>query len=198
MDSHVCSPTAASCRSVQLAPAGFRVIARRKDRSEALVTLAATLRQAVTLAMRFRDAEIAFRTRRGSNGKHLEGEVVALRIEEWWGTLTEGYWRSVSQTRGGFWYRFNSRNSRNGKPRNPSLPKSGDKVQCILLAEKTRKNGWLARLVPQGASGPITNTADVPASMKPGQTVTLRIGVISEDGKRVQFRWQIGDNADEG
>jgi hypothetical protein len=70
------------------------------------------------------------------------------------------------------------------------LPRAGDNVECVLLAEKTRKGGWKAKLMKRGTEGPITNTEDVPKSAKPGQAVTLRLGAISQDGKRIQFHWQ--------
>jgi hypothetical protein len=79
-------------------------------------------------------------------------------------------------------------------PGTPSLPKAGDKVECALLAEKTRKGGWKATRLSRGTEGPITNTADVPKSAKAGQMVTLRVGAVSHDGKRIQFHWLQADN----
>ena len=83
-----------------------------------------------------------------------------------------------------------------GKTPNPALPRTGDEVQCIFLPEKTRKGGWKAKLLQRGTEGPITNTSDVPESAKPGQMVTLRVGAISQDGKRIQFHWHEGENAE--
>ena len=67
-------------------------------------------------------------------------------------------------------------------------------MQCVLLGEKTRKDGWQAKLLQRGIEGPITNTAEVSKSAKAGQTVALRVGAISQDGKRIQFHWQQADN----
>jgi hypothetical protein len=101
----------------------------------------------------------------------------------------------VSLRHGGFSHRFVTRDSWKRDQRNPSLPTTGDKVECVLLDGKTRKGGWRAKLLKCGAEGPITNTADVPKSAEPGQMVTLRVGTITHDGKRVQFHWHIGDNS---
>jgi hypothetical protein len=167
--------------------AGYRVMARHCDHSQSLVTLAENQRQAVIRAKAFCDTIAT-----AGNG------IVSVRVEEWVGTLTEGEWRPVSPWLGGFSHRvatqFGNRNARNGDQRNPSLPKAGDKVQCVLLGEKTRKGGWKAKLQQRGTEGPITNTADVPKAAKPGQKVMLRVGAISHDGKRIQFHWQQADN----
>jgi len=186
MDSYANSQTSAPRRPIRPL-AGYRVMARHRDHNQSLVTLAENLRQAVLRAKAFCDTIATDR----------DG-IVSVRVEEWVGTLTEGEWRPVSPWHGGFSHRFATqfgrRNSGNGDQRNPSLPQTGDKVQCVLLGEKTRKDGWKAKLLQRGMEGPITNTADVPKSVKAGQTVTLRIGAISHDGKRIQFHWHQADN----
>ena len=184
MDSHANFEASAARRSFRPA-AGYRVMAQHRDHSQALVTLAENLRQAVIRAKAFCDA----------NATARDG-IVSVRVEEWVGTLTEGEWQLVNPRHGGFWHRFATRNGRNSDERIPSLPRSGDRVQCVLLGEKTRRGGWKAKLLRRGTEGPITNTADMPKSVKARQTVTLRVGAISHDGKRIQFHWQQGDNAD--
>ncbi len=42
--------------------------------------------------------------------------------------------------------------------------------------------------------GPITNSAEVPNSAKPGQVVMLRIGAISHQTGKVQFCWVREEN----
>ncbi len=69
------------------------------------------------------------------------------------------------------------------------LPKSGERVECELLPEKTKKGGWTAKFVGHTLKGPIVNTADVPADEKAGHRVTLIVHSISADGRQVQFRW---------
>lgn len=94
-----------------------------------------------------------------------------------------------------------ARPSRGGAPGRPApaagrpaaaqglrLPQAGDRVQCVLLAEKTKKGGWKARLVPQGVEGPIVNTGDVPGDKQPDESVTLILHSISA-GNQAQFRW---------
>jgi hypothetical protein len=164
-------------------------MARHRDHNHSLVTLAETGLQAATRAKAFCDALEA----RGSH----DG-IISVRIEEWVGTLTEGEWKPVSLWRGGFSHRFVTQlgrgNSRNGDQPNPSLPRTGDRVECVLLVEKTRNGGWKAKLLQRGTEGPVTNTAEMPKSAKAGQTVMLRVGAISHDGKRIQFHWKQADN----
>lgn len=190
MDSHTNSQTSAPRRSLRPL-AGYRVMARHRDNNQSLVTLAETRLQAATRAKAFCDALEAGVSRDG---------IVSVRIEEWIGTLTEGEWKPVSLWHGGFLHRFASQlgkgKVRNSDRRNPALPKTGDKVECVLLVEKTRKGGWKAKLLPRGTEGPITNSGDLPKCAKAGQTVMLRVGAISHDGKRVQFYWQHADNPD--
>ena len=182
MDSHT-NFQASAPRSLIRPLAGYRVMARHRDQSNSLVTLAENARQAANLAKAFCDTIATSR----------DG-IVSVRVEEWVGMLTEGEWQPVSPWRGGFSHRFTTpfmtQNSRNGDHRNPSLPRAGDKVACVLLGEKTHKNGWKAKLLQREMEGPVTNTADVPKSAKPGQAVMLRVGVISHDSTRIQFHWR--------
>ena len=179
--------TSAPRRSIHLALAGYRVVARHRDHSQALVTLAENLRQAANRAKAFCDTLAT-----GGN------EIVSVRVEEWVGTLIEGEWRPIGPWLDGLSRRFatqsTARNARHVDQPNRSVPNTGDGVECVLLGEKTRKGGWKAKLLQHGTEGPITNTADVPESAKPSQIVTLRVGAISEDGKRIRFHWQQADN----
>ena len=185
MDLHTLSDASDSHRPVRIPLAGYQVIVFHRDRSRSLVTLAQNLRAATTLAKAFCDAIARCGLRDG---------IASVRVEDWVGTITEGVWMSVSLRHGGFSHRFVTRDSGKRDQRHPSLPTTGDKVECVLLDEKTRKGGWRAKLLKCGAEGPITNTADVPKSAKPGQMVTLRVGAISHEDKRVQFHWHPGDN----
>jgi CRISPR-associated protein Cmr6 len=49
----------------------------------------------------------------------------------------------------------------------PSLPKAGERVDAILLEEKTKKGGWKARHCHTGISGPIQNSAAGPSATSP-------------------------------
>jgi CRISPR-associated protein (TIGR03986 family) len=55
----------------------------------------------------------------------------------------------------------------------PGPPRAGDRVEAVLLEERTKKGLWKARHEPSGLSGHILNSADVPASAKPGDRVKL-------------------------
>lgn len=67
-----------------------------------------------------------------------------------------------------------------------TLPKSGDRVEATLLEERTKKGGWKARHEPSGLSGPIQNSADVPATVKPGNRMTLVVASVSS--REIAFR----------
>jgi len=79
--------------------------------------------------------------------------------------------------------------NRHAAPPAPARLRPADSVSCELLAEKTKKGGWKAKLLPNGPEGPIVNTADVPADKKAGDVVNLIVHSVSADGKQVQFRW---------
>jgi CRISPR-associated protein Cmr6 len=68
-----------------------------------------------------------------------------------------------------------------------AVPRAGDRVEAELLAEKTKKGGWQARHPGTGLSGPIVNSADVPADRNAGDRVTLIVASVSSQG--MSFRW---------
>ena len=179
MDFHTLSDTSDSRRPIRLPLAGYQVIALHRDQSRSLVTLAQNLRAATTLAKDFCDAI--------ERGGHRDG-IATVRVEEWVGTLTEGEWVPVSLRHGGFSHRF-VRSAIPGSATNAAR-------RCPQRATRLSASSWTGRpareaggreLLKCRAEGPITNTADVPKSAKPGQIVTLRVGVIDHEGKRVQF-----------
>jgi len=67
--------------------------------------------------------------------------------------------------------------------------KSGDTCEAVLLAQKTRNGGWIAKIPGTTYEGPITNTNDVPTSALSGETVKLKIGAIGRRGQHIQFTW---------
>ncbi len=69
----------------------------------------------------------------------------------------------------------------------PRLPRVGDRVDAVLLEEKTRKGGWRAKHTETGIAGPIQNSAAVPADKKPGETVKLL--VKSANAREIAFAW---------
>lgn len=193
---------------IHLPVAIYRVMARHRDQSESLVTLAENPRQAANLARGFCDVFDA--------DDNPDG-IISIWTEEWIGTLSGGKWQSISPYDGGFSRKFRTRRTTQPKSRprsrlhawlangvtrqhagtdedRASLPRTGDKVECVLLNEQTRKGGWRAKLLKHPSAGPITNTHQVSQSVRPGQMVTLRVGAISQDGKRIQFHWRPDDN----
>ena len=59
------------------------------------------------------------------------------------------------------------------------------------MEEKTQKLGWKARVkdVPN-ISGPITNTAEVPADKKPGDEIKLKIAAVNKEEGKTSFRYE--------
>jgi len=69
----------------------------------------------------------------------------------------------------------------------PNLPSAGDRVEAVLLEEKTKKEGWKAQHEPSGLSGPIQNSTDVPGDKKPGDRLTLIVASANRRG--IAFRY---------
>ncbi len=67
------------------------------------------------------------------------------------------------------------------------LPKSGELVDARLLEQRTKGGGWRAMHEPSGLSGPIHNTAEVPADKKAGDQVKLV--VASANAHEIAFRY---------
>lgn len=72
-------------------------------------------------------------------------------------------------------------------PRLPSLPRPGEKLDAVLLEERTRKGGWKAKHLATGLSGPIQNSTLVPTDKKPGETVTLIVKIANP--REMAFAW---------
>ena len=72
-------------------------------------------------------------------------------------------------------------------------PKSGERVDAVLLDEKTKKGGWKARHEPSGLQGPIQNTADVPGDAAPGNRVGLVVASVNP--REIAFRWPTARDA---
>lgn len=68
-----------------------------------------------------------------------------------------------------------------------SIPRPGDRVEAVLLEEKTKKGGWKARHEPSGLHGPIQNSADMPSDKKPGDSLALIVASTNE--REIAFRY---------
>ncbi|MCC6367835.1 MAG: hypothetical protein IT165_30290 [Bryobacterales bacterium] len=65
-------------------------------------------------------------------------------------------------------------------PRPAAAPlKIGAIVEGTLLEEKTRKGGWKAREASSGLAGPVQNWQAVPPSAKTGDTLKLKVKIVS-------------------
>jgi CRISPR-associated protein Cmr6 len=67
------------------------------------------------------------------------------------------------------------------------MPAAGERVQAVLLEEKTKGGGWKARHAATGRVGPIVNSNDVPGDRKAGDEVELIVASINPTA--IQFRF---------
>jgi CRISPR-associated protein Cmr6 len=96
------------------------------------------------------------------------------------GKTSAGYGRLVPQSQAG------RARTVGGSPAG-APPKAQDRVEAVLLEERTRRGGWRARHEPSGLAGPIQNTGDVPADRKPGDRLTLIVASVS--AREIAFRF---------
>ena len=73
------------------------------------------------------------------------------------------------------------------------LPKSGERVDAVLLDEKTKKGGWKAKHEPSGLQGPIQNAAAVPGDAAAGNRVGLVVASVNP--RAIAFRWPTARDA---
>ena len=71
--------------------------------------------------------------------------------------------------------------------RPPAMPNPGDKVQAVLVEEKTKKGGWKAKHKASRLIGPIQNTTDMPADKQSGEEVSLIVAIAKP--RTIAFRW---------
>jgi CRISPR-associated protein Cmr6 len=108
----------------------------------------------------------------------LAGRLLKEALGEWGvgGKTTSGYGRLVTPPP--------------PPPPPPFRGKSGDVVEAVLLAEKTRKGGWRAQIRGYAQVGPINNPDAVPSDLQPGDTVQLIIASNAND-REVIFKWPL-------
>lgn len=68
--------------------------------------------------------------------------------------------------------------------------KAGERVEAVLLEERTKKGGWKALHEASGLAGAIQNSGDVPATEKAGNRVTLVVASVSS--REIAFRFPAG------
>ena len=76
-----------------------------------------------------------------------------------------------------------------------ALPQTGERVDAVLLGEKTKKHGWKAKHETSGLQGPIQNTTAVPSDAEPGQRVNLVVASVNRNRREIAFRWPTPDDA---
>jgi len=71
------------------------------------------------------------------------------------------------------------------------LPKANERVEALLLEQKTKKGGWRAKHEASGMDGAIQNTNDVPGNAEPGQRVNLLVAFARP--REIAFWWPTPD-----
>jgi len=106
-------------------------------------------------------------------------------LEQWGvgGKTSAGYGRFVAPDRAAA--RTPPRS--NATPAHAGLAtvKVDDRVEVVLLEQRTKKGGWRARHQGTGLEGPIQNSGDVPADKKPEEQITVKVKVAK--GKESAF-----------
>ncbi len=182
----------------------FRVMCRRANGNASLVSMFPTLAAAATHAKLRVDRYLKKLSLDRSFIVRDPSRPSEVYIERWIGSLLAGSWEVVNREDGGYFFLFLDRAPRSHQYANGVKSRhdhngvrSGDIVQCELLAKRTRKGGWFARIVKHSASGPITNSSEVPSHCQAGQQVPLRLCGIKVETGFAQFAW-IGQFAWDG
>ena len=171
----------------------YRVLAIRRRKAPDVVWLTNDRRYAIELAEQL--GTMLVKQWHADSSPSNDG-VRSVRVERWTGGGAQGQWKEVWPGAADGAANTKAKRGNRVSKRLPGMPKSGDLVQCVLLAEKTRRGGWTARLLKLDLVGSITNHEDVPSDALPNQSVTLRVGAISDDGRHLQFVWQRNGSTD--
>lgn len=99
-----------------------------------------------------------------------------------------GEWGVGGKTSAGYGRLVAPRQGAGAAPSQGALPRAGDRVEAILLEERTRRGGWKARHEPSGLSGPIHNSDDVPPAAQAGTRLTLEVASVSPQRGEIAFR----------
>lgn len=105
--------------------------------------------------------------------------------EVWIGTAIDGRWVEISPRNGGLTFELPARFESTEKSR----LSTGQVVDCVLLAEKTRRGGWRAKMVGRRNAGPVTGTPAIAVKLTPGCKVRLKICGVSSRTGSTQFAW---------
>ncbi len=188
----------------------FRIIAKQADGSVALITLCQTRSEARNKARLEVDQHLA-------RLRHDRLEVLLDRkrpsqviIEQWIGPATSGQWKTIERNEGGYQFTFYDSPPRKHKNQKPYpaaanrdrdgdasqgatpdalTPKCGDLVECVLLEQRTRKNGWLAKIVGYPVSGPITGSPPTTQTLQPGMRIKLKVCSFKLTTGTAQLAW---------
>ncbi len=74
--------------------------------------------------------------------------------------------------------------------RGGASPRARDRVEAVLLEERTRKGGWKALHEPSGLAGHVQNSDAVPTTEKAGNRVTLVVAFVS--AREIAFLFPTG------
>jgi hypothetical protein len=175
----------------------FRVSCLRANGTVTLVRLCATLSEAERWARAAADYHLAKLRADRATIVAQANRPRFISVEMW---NEELGWESVDVACGGFSFEFLDRAPRVSiaKKKSPKVTvpmptnelRSGVVVDCELLAQRTRKGGWFARIVNKSISGPITNWSEMPTDLQAGDTVKLRVCGIRPETGFVQLRYE--------
>ena len=117
----------------------------------------------------------------------------AIYVQVWNGTAYQGTWETPVPRSGGYQFEFHDRRrgpkqSHAGDQAQPKW-ETGSLVDCLLLAQKTRRGGWRAKIADTQHKGPVTNWQDIPSHFCAGDRVELKLCSISKQTGAAQFAW---------
>jgi len=70
-----------------------------------------------------------------------------------------------------------------------SLPRTNDRVEAVLLPQKTKAGGWRARHLQSALEGHVHNSGAVPKDAMPGQRITLIVKSVNP--REITFRYPV-------
>lgn len=191
----------------------FRILCERADGTIAQVRIVSTLAEARGACKVLAERHLERLKKQRAKIVARPARPRRLYFERWVGDAQCGYWELVDPTADGFTFVFLDRAPRlNGwvgikhtdasptmKPTASSkadsepVPqvtasheatiRSGMDVHCVLLAKRTRKGGWFAKVVGHTLSGPVTNSSMLPQACQSGDVMAFKVcGVKVETG----------------
>ncbi|HEX9640386.1 MAG TPA: type III-B CRISPR module RAMP protein Cmr6 [Candidatus Krumholzibacteria bacterium] len=125
-------------------------------------------------------AQLLFAISGPADWTELAEQLLRDALKHWGvgGKTSAGYGRlGVPKTRGG---------ARQSATHSVTL-NARDRVEVVLLEERTKKGGWKARHDGAGLEGPVQNSNEVPSDQKAGDRITVEVTIAK--GNESGFRY---------